>query len=284
MTPAYIWDKLAGLRFAWRAPLKTVLFYTVVLFTFYPNPLLLVQQLRYWFAPDTLIRTDFTAMAEINREIDQLLPAPCPPALEYQAVQKYVYAQVRGMSDLDNWGVLDYSPDAEAVWLRGRGDCEDQAILAVSILRARGHQQAAMVGNLVHMWVEVDTQEILGPLADRTYDQNDNFAPALPAGNTVLLATAAMAAGFPVERSVIIMLALIVLCYHPSRDLPGFLGCWFITLLGFAFFRVWSAAYMADQATGITWPGVAGMLLMLAGAVAAIISGRMLSPKENRTS
>ena len=41
---------------------------------------------------------------------------------------------------------------------------------------------------------------------------------------------------------------------------------------------------MADQATGITWPGVAGMLLMLAGAVAAIISGRMLSPKENRTS
>lgn len=263
------WDTLAGLRFAWRAPLKTVLFYTVVLFTFYPDPVLLVQQFRYWFAPDMLIRTDFPAMADINRELDALLPAPCPPALEYAAVQKYVYANITGMSDLDNWGVLDYCPDAAAVWQRKRGDCEDQAVLAVSILRARGHRQAGMVGNLVHMWVQVDTQALMGPLSDQTYRQGEELTPAMPAANTVLLATAAMAAGFPVERSVIILLALSVMCYHPQRDLPGFLGCWFIVLLGFALFRVWSTAYMAGQVTGITWPCAAGLLLMLAGIIMA---------------
>lgn len=266
------WDKLAGLRFAYRAPLKTVLFYTVVLFTFYPDPLLLVRQFRYWFAPDTLIRTGFLAMAEINRELDALLPAPCPPALEYAAVQKYVYANITGMSDLDNWGVLDYCPDAETVWRRGRGDCEDQAVLAVSILRARGHRQATMVGNLVHMWVQVDTQEILAPLPDRTYSQDSALSPAMPAGSTMMIAVAAMAAGFPVERSIIILLVFIVLCYHPHRDLIGFLGCWSITLLGFAIFRAWSASYMADQATGITWAGAAGLLMMLAGAIAALFA------------
>lgn len=273
------WEKLAGLRFAWRAPLKTVLFYTVVLFTFYPNPFLLVQQVRYWVAPETLIRTNFAALPAINRELDSFLPAAAPPEMEYRLVQNYVTLKIKGRSDLENWGVLDYSPDAEAVWDRQRGDCEDQAVLAVSILRSRGHQNARMVGNLVHMWVQVDDREIMNPLPDRTYSQEESLAPTLPAGKTVLFAAAAMVAGFPVIRSVIILLALIVLGYHPNRDLIGFLGCWFVTLLGFALFRDWAAAYMADPAAGLSWPGLTGVLLLISGAIAALFSGRRRSPQ-----
>lgn len=275
-----LWDQLAGLRFAWRAPLKTVLFYTVVLFTFYPNPLLLVRQVRYWVAPETLIRADFPALPAINRELDSFLPAAAPPEMEYRLVQNYVALKVRGMSDLENWGVLDYSPDAEAVWARQRGDCEDQAVLAVSILRSRGHRDARMVGNLVHMWVEVDQQEILNPLPDRTYEQNESLTPAVPAGPTVLLAAAAMVGGFPAIRGVIILLALLVLCYHPHRNLPGFLGCLVVTLLGYAMVRDWAAAYSVDQALGLTWALWIGSLLLLGGVLGAGVAGRIRVRRE----
>ncbi len=269
MTSA-LWNRLASLRFAYRAPLKTVLFYTVVLLAFYPNPLRLVNQLRYWYDPEPFIRTDFPALAQINRELDAVLPPNASPALQAQCVQKYVYLQVRGMSDLDNWGVLDYSPDAATVWERRRGDCEDQAVLAVSILRSRGIREAMLVGNMVHMWVAVDTQEIMGPLPERTYAQDAALMPALPSRSTLLTATAAMLGGFPVERSMLILLALIVLCYHPCRDVVGFLQCFVAAALGFALLREWSLVFLRDTAMGITWQLAAGLLLLAAGVVGAL--------------
>jgi len=267
------WDWLAGVRFRYRAPLKTVLFYTVVLIVFYPNPLLLVQQIRYWAAPETLISTDFPALADINRDLAGLLPAPCPPAVEYDAVQKYVCGRIRGMSDIDNWGVLDCSPDPQTVWERGRGDCEDRAILAVSILRARGHRDAQLVGNLVHMWVQVDTQELLGPMPDRTYQGEAALQPALPAGHTLQLAAAGMLAGFPAERAMIIVLALLALSYHPRRDLPGFLACLLPAVAGYAMLREWSAAFIRDGHTGV-WLPAGGLLLMAIALLAALFPQR----------
>ena len=68
-----LWEKLARLRFPWRASLKLLLFGLVTLAVLYPHPVLLVKQIQHLADVESLIQPDLPAMAEINRDIDTLL-------------------------------------------------------------------------------------------------------------------------------------------------------------------------------------------------------------------
>jgi len=274
-----LWWRIANWRFAFRALFKTIFFYTVALFICYPNPLTFLQQIHNVFFADTLIRTDFPAMVEINREIDNLLPANVTPEQEVKIVQNYVYFYIKGESDMENWGVLDFSPDAEQVWLRKRGDCEDQAVLAVSILRSRGFAQAAMVGNLLHVWAKVEDQEILGPLEDTNYSGEDGtITITTPAPNTILTAIAFLLTGFPVVRLLGLLFLMILLFYHPNEDLLGFLYTLSIAVVGFYLLHSWGSMFLADSSTGANYVFIIGLLLV--GVSSAIAYFHPIKPNQ----
>ena len=81
-TGAQFWCWLENQRPLKRASLKLALLAVVVLFTLYPNPVLLLRQLGHYLDTESLIQPHLPAMPEINREIDQLIATNAPALTE----------------------------------------------------------------------------------------------------------------------------------------------------------------------------------------------------------
>jgi hypothetical protein len=243
-----LWIKLAALRFIWRLVIKLVLFAGVVLFVLYPNPVLFVEQLRHYVGVEALIQSNFSEMTMINREIDALLPADATRENEFKVIQRYVYQHIRYEYDWENWGNIDYWPPAEQVWQRKKEDCDGQAILAASILRSRGFVTAKLVGNFRHIWVAVDRDELMEPDREQTFKlEGGKPILVLPSLDFALKAVAFYIAEFPGIRNLIIFFTLLVLCYHPCRNLTGFFGMTTLGLVGFILLKDWAQDLRTDD-------------------------------------
>jgi hypothetical protein len=106
----------------------------------YPNPYMLyVSAQRAWSPP-----VDPQAV----RQLAATLPDD-PRAIEVAVTTRIVPYAVPWQT----YGVPWYFPTAQEVLARGQGDCEAQAVVLASILRAKGIP-ATFVGSFDHLWVD----------------------------------------------------------------------------------------------------------------------------------
>lgn len=270
---AQFWGWLEVQRPVKRAGLKLALLAAVVLFALYPNPVLLVRQVHHLLNMEQLIQPGLPAMPEINRDIDQLIATNTPALTEFKAVERYVYRRIPYQYDWHGWANLDYWPTAAEVWERKREDCDGRAVLAVSILRARGYPEARLVANLQHVWVAVGTNELMGPMADRNFRREGGrmvdgklvgakTVITLPALKT-LLDSLALTCKFPAWRVVLMLVTLLALLFHPATDTGRFATLCAVMLAGYAVFLDWCVRRVDRDTAGLDWnfPVAAALIL-----------------------
>ena len=279
-TGARFWSWLARQRPLKRISLKLALLAVVVLFALYPNPVLLVRQIGHLLDMESLIQPDLPAMPEINRSIDQLLATNTVALTELKAVERFVLRRISYQYDWHGWWNLDYWPTAAEVWERQREDCDGRAVLAVSILRARGHQNARLVANLQHVWVAVGTNELMGPMVDKNFRrEGGKTIVTFPALKT-LLDSLAMTCKFPAWRVVLMLVTLLALVFHPAMDRGRFAMLCAAMLAGYVVFLDWCVRRMDREAAGFDWNFPVAAVLIL-GALALAwrdVRGTLLSP------
>ncbi len=287
-TGAQFWRWLQSQRPLKRAGLKLALLAVVVLFALYPNPVLLVRQIGHYLNTESLIQPDLPAMPEINRDIDQLIATNAPVLTEFKAVERFVYRRIAYQYDWHGWWNLDYWPTAAEVWERRREDCDGRAVLAVSILRARGHAEARLVANLQHVWVAVGTNELMGPMADKNFRREGGKVVdgklvgaktviTLPAMKT-LLDSLAMTCKFPAWRVVLMLLTLLALVFHPAVDVGRFAMLSTAMLVGYALFLDWCVRRVDRDSPDFDWNFPVAAVLILGSLVCAWRSTKRPSP------
>lgn len=278
-TGAQFWRWLETQRPPKRGGLKLALFAVIVLFALYPNPVLLVRQLGHYLDTESLIQPDLPAMPAINHDIDQFLATNTAALTEFKAVERFVYRRVAYQYDWHGWWNLDYWPTAAEVWERKREDCDGRAVLAVSILRARGHADARLVANLQHVWVAVGTNELMGPMADKNFRREGGkmvdgklvgakTVITLPSLKT-LLDSLAMTCKFPAWRVVLMLVTLLALVFHPAADRGRFAVLCAVMLGGYAVFLDWCVRRTDREAAGFDWNFPVAAVLILGSVVMA---------------
>lgn len=275
-----MWMRLARLPLVWRLLVKWLLFGLVTTFALFPNPVLLARHVQHVRDVDALIQPDLPEIAAINREIDAKLNPEAPRKDEFRAVERWVYERIRYQYDWFNWGNLDYWPTVAEVLERKREDCDGQAVLAVSILRARGFKTAHVVANLQHVWAAVDGDELMGPQKDKNLRRvGGKTVLTLPQWRTVL-ASSAMICKFPALRSLLILAAALGLAYHPCRHLTGLFAVFTVALLGFILLLDWGNRFDARAQTLVLGPLIGSMMLLGGALAGALLADRFLSRKS----
>ena len=248
----------------------------------FPHPVLFFREVQRIGNVDGLIQTNLAAMAQINRDIDALLATNTVKLTEFKAVERFVYQRIRYQYDWDNWGNLDYWPTVAEVLERGREDCDGQAVLAASILRARGFTNARIVANLNHVWVAVDKVELMGPQADKNIRrEGGKTVVTFPALKTIL-DNIAFLTKFPVARELILLFATLLVGYHPCKNLAGFFGVTTMGLTGFALLLHWGGQRMDREIAGVNFDFVLGSILLVASLALAFGMNRLLRPQPRR--
>jgi hypothetical protein len=146
-------------KFLARTLLKSLIFGTLAAMVLNPNLRLAFKQVRHTLRPESLLQANFPSCRAINDRIDGLLADDAGRQPEIKLVEKFVYRNIRYVSDYENWSNAEYWPTAEEVWTRQQEDCDGRAVLAVNILRSRGYPSAKLVVGLHHMWVTVNANE-----------------------------------------------------------------------------------------------------------------------------
>jgi hypothetical protein len=278
-----MWMRLARLPLAWRLLVKWAVLGLVTLFALYPQSVFLVRQIQHLRNIEALIQPDLPEIAVSNREIDAKLNPEEMRKDELRAVERYVYEHIRYEYDWFNWGNVDYWPTAAEVLERKREDCDGQAVLAASILRARGFKTAHLVANLQHVWVAVDGSELMGPQKDKNYRRiGGKTVLTLPQWRTVLAGTS-MICKFPALRSLLILAAALVLAYHPCRNLTGLLAVFTVALVGFILLLDWGNRFDARAQTLVLGPLIGSVVLLACALAGALLAERFLSRKSPLT-
>lgn len=268
----------------WKRRLAKVLAFSALLFlVLNPNLKRAALQVRHVLHPEGLIQTNFPALPRIHAQLDRWLATPGQTNSEARLIGKLVLQKIRYVSDYENWANLEYWPRAEEVWEKRQEDCDGRAILATSLLRARGFRSAGLVVGLDHMWVMVDENEkdpaqppryisLLSPDLNFSVKVQDDARTSdfLRLAKAVLRPTALRETGthlfadIPVLRKVVLVLAALLLLYHPCKSRTGL---FVVMALGLA-----SVNLLADwrPGSGNPWTAAAGGLLLLCALASAM--------------
>ncbi len=281
-----LWERVARFPFWGRLVLKSLVFGAVVLIVLYPNPVLFVKQIERYFNIESLIQPDFAAISMINGDIDAELTAQASPQDEFLVIQQYVYRHIRYKYDWENWGNIDFWPSAEQVWQRKSEDCDGRAVLAASILRSRGFKTARLVGNIRHIWVSVDQQELMRPDKDRHITQkNGKTRLALPSASIMLSGLTIYMSEFPMIRNLLLLFIGIVLCYHPCKKVLPFLGFFFLGLIGFFLLKFWAQEMIQHEIASLDEYFLSGGGLLMCSCLLSLAAQKIpvcKSWKRNR--
>lgn len=251
------------IRFCWKIGIAVVLGF----FIHYPNPLLFIKNLYHLSDPESLIEPNAPFIADLNQEIDLRLPPEATPVQIFQVVQQYVYEKIPYEYDWNLWWNIDYWPTTTEVWEKRREDCDGQAILTVSLLRARGFKKAKLVGNLKHVWVQLEEKELMGPGTEKNFQSRDGkFQIALPSLRLLLDSFAFYLREFPFFRIFLLFLLIFLLCFEPCQEIRGFLGWFPFGLAGLFFLAHWAEKQILflDFSGGF---GLFGILFCWGGAL-----------------
>lgn len=276
---------VSGWKRAWvrRAVVKGGLFIALAVLVLNPNLKRAVMQVGHALSPESLIQTHFTALAQINREVDREVRLDRGRHSEPKVIAKFVLKKIRYVSDYETWGNLDYWPTAEETWEKRQEDCDGRAVLAASLLRSRGFHSTALVVGLDHMWIKVDENEkdpskpphfvaLLSPNRDfslelREKSRLDDFlrlAKAFLHPTAFRDTSTHLIADIPTVRKAILIVAALLLCFHPHKHRGGMLA---IVALGLASSLLLSR-WDPDGETAFF--GVAGGAIFL-GAISAAL-------------
>ncbi|HEY1173468.1 MAG TPA: hypothetical protein VGH19_19025 [Verrucomicrobiae bacterium] len=252
------WDWLAVQPLGKRVFIKALLLGLFTLAVFFPRPDQLVKQFPRWKNPDSLIETDVPFMVEINKKIDEQLKPDGTKLEELKTVERFVYREVKYGYDWDVWGNTDYWPTVTEVWESKREDCDGLAVLAASILKSRGFEEVRIVGNLSHVWVATKTNEVMSPQADKNFQRVDGkLKVKLPGANTFLLSWAHINK-FPAGRSLILLMAILLMVAHPIWDGARWWRAFGIGAAGLLLLYDWGGKYLQSSAAGASlwfWVG-----------------------------
>jgi hypothetical protein len=278
--------KRTGLaRFLARVTLKIVLFSLFAVWVLNPDLKRAAIQLEHTFKPESLIETNFPGLSFINRAIDKQLNSR--RGSEPKAVERFVLKNIRYVTDYDNWNNVEYWPRASEVWDRGQEDCDGRAILAASVLRSRGFSSAKLVVGLQHMWIQVDENEkdpslpshvigLLDPDKRRQFKLDRNptathyFGLIRALLNPTALRDTSMGVfmDIPALRRMVLMLAILALCYHPCRELRGLLSVLVVGLVAANLLAQW------DPSIGVLHAFVGIGIFVVAVLGALVLSSR----------
>jgi len=272
-----LWKKLAKPRFIWRLAFKSVILGCVVFAVLYPNPVLFFKQIQNFLDMESLIQPDFSGINLINREIDAVLPPDAAQDYEFRLVQRYVYQHIQYEYDWENWGNIDFWPNAEQVWKRQKEDCDGRAVLAVSILRSRGFESAKLVGNIRHIWVDVDRHELMGPDKEQTIRrEGGKTVIVLPSRDLMFSSIALHITEFPAIRNLGLVFTILLLCYHPCRNLTGFFGATTIGLVGFILLRDWARELRTEDVFFINFDFISGCSLICIAVILSLLMQKIV--------
>lgn len=277
-----MWTRLARLPCVWRWLAKWALFALVTAFVLYPHVGLLLKQVQHLRNVESLIQPDLPEIATINHELDALLATNILRRDEFKAVERYVYQHVPYKYDWINWGNLDYWPTAAEVLERKCEDCDGRAVLATSILRARGFKTAHVVANLNHVWVAVDRTELMGPQKEKNLQRVGGKTVVTLPGLKTWLGSVAMISEFPAFRSLIIIAVALLLSYHPCRNITGLLAVMTTALVGFVLMLDWGHRLEARSEPTLSGQLIAAFLLMLAALLASLFAARLMAWIQSR--
>lgn len=269
-----MWSRLGRLPFLWRCLVKWLLLALVTILVLYPRVHLLLKQVQHLRNVESLIQPDLPEIAAINRAIDTQLATNTVRRDEFKTVERYVYQRVPYKYDWLNWGNLDYWPTAAEVLERKREDCDGRAVLAASILRARGFQTAQIVANLNHVWVVVDKTELMGPQKEKNLRRVGGKTVVTLPGLQTWLSAVAMLSEFPAIRSLILLATGLVLAYHPCRNVTGLLAVTTMALVGFVLMLDWGNRLESRSEATLSAQLIAAFALLLLALVAALLAGR----------
>jgi hypothetical protein len=256
----------------WRGLVKWALLGLVITFVLYPHVGLLLKQVRHLRNVESLIQPDLPEIAAINRELDAQLVTNTSRAAEFRAVERHVYQRVPYKYDWLNWGNLDYWPTAAEVLERKCEDCDGRAVLAASILRARGFKTAHVVANLNHVWVAVDRIELMSPQKEKNLRRVGGKTVVTLPGVRTWLGAAAMIGEFPALRSLIILVTALVLAYHPCRNITGLLAVMTPALVGFVLLLDWGHRLDSRNEASPSPQFIAAFTLLLLAFFAALLA------------
>lgn len=231
-----------------RRLLKLAVLMVVVLFTLYPNPLLLVRHIQRVLSPSSLIEPANPRLDALDAEVSARLANVreqgddlSNPAALFFAIERVVYQRLPYQYDWHNWGCANYFPTVDEALSRARCDCKGRAVVAASLLARRG-VQARLVSDLSHVWVWTPRGEAMSPVktasgrkvlsADARGSRVDALALVTPSG---LFADLPLRLGFavaifPTLRVAIIALAFWLVLLKRTPHWPSaMLGAWAIT-------------------------------------------------------
>jgi hypothetical protein len=265
-------------QWGWRALLKGVIGGAATLIILFPRIDLLVKQaghLRDW---DALIEPGHSALPEMNREIDRRLPEGSAAQLEAATVQQFVQEKVPYSYDWDLWGNIDYWPTVGEVVARRSEDCDGRAVLAASLLRARGFATAHLAGNFSHIWVVIDPNDakmktaqpvaLMNPVGRASFSREGGKLRVRPPAWATVRPALLDLCRFPAWRLAALAVVWLGLWFHPCRRWGLFAGIIAVAFLGFWLLQSWGARTATPRARA--WDGelivVAACLLAAAGA------------------
>ncbi len=271
-----MWTRLARLPWVWRCLVKWALLASVTIGVLYPHLNLLLRQIQHLRNVESLIQPGLSEITAMNREIDAQLATNALRRDEFKTVERYVYLHIPYKYDWINWGNLDYWPTTAEVLERKREDCDGRAVLATSLLRARGFKTAHIVANLNHVWVAVDKTELMGPEKEKNLRRVGGRTVVTLPGLRTWLGSVAMISEFPAIRSLIILATVLVLAYHPCRNVTGLLAVTTVALVGFVLLLDWGNRLESRSEVTLSLQLIAAFGLLLLALVAALLAGRWL--------
>ncbi len=265
-----------------RWPLKSCFLAAVVLFTLYPNPLLLGRHLRHWSNLEAMIQPEEPALAPLVQEAESRLSAnpdkQSDPEFMLRTVERVVYERIPYAWDWDVWGCADYLPTVAETLRQGREDCDGRAVVAASILRRLGIQ-ASLVTDGSHMWIQTGQGDAMSPMptaSGRTLissvDGGARVDPFAIVGVRAILIDWPKnlgfgAAVFPIGRVACIALAVLV-CLLPTGARTA--RCTFASICVAGALLSWRLGCSDpwDNSLGAAWLGIGGCVL------GCVIAGR----------
>ncbi len=202
-----------------RWPLKTALFLAVLLFTLYPNPSLLVRNIRHLSRMNEMLDPSNEGLAPLEAQVRERLGGGTHGArATLAAVEWVVYHRLPYEWDWNTWGVADYMPTVSEALAKGCEDCDGRAVVAASLLKRMGHE-AWLVSDIRHVWVATREGEAMSP------GRASKGLVATPSGTKVTLNASTLwntisglaygIAAFPLIRELILIAALAFLSMQP---------------------------------------------------------------------
>jgi hypothetical protein len=268
--------------------LKSIGFAAFTLLVLNPNLKRAYLQVRHTLNPESLIQTQVPGLTGINQQIDRLVENNAGRQSEARLVARYVVRNVHYLSDYDNWGNVEYWPTPQEAWQKGQEDCDGRAILTASILRSRGFSSARLVIGLDHMWVRVNENEnapakepsyiaLLGPNPTFSLEINERpqsgdlvrVARALVYPTALRTTSTHLFADIPNLRKAILVVGLVLLCFHPCKRSTTLLALTATGLAGVALLGNWRPGQ--EPSLQVTL----GMTLLLTAVAGAVVLKRV---------